>query len=29
MTMLHDIVCFALAGAVLTFCFRVKPVAKA
>lgn len=29
MTMLHDIVCFALAGAVLTFFFRVKPEAKA
>lgn len=29
MTMLHDVVCFTLAGAVLTFFFRVKPEAKA
>ncbi len=29
MTMLHDLVCFALAGAVLTFFFRVKSAAKA
>ena len=29
MTMLHDVVCFALAGAVLTFFFKVKSEAKA